>query len=409
MLCVTVFFAGLGSIIQKAGARFKSDEKALALVAKARQAIGGDAAIASVRSISIAGQTTRTLKVDGVEKSETGETEIALMLPDKMMKMVKIGRGDGTIDGDRQQMKQIEVVVVGNGDKTPREVTVTTDGGNATSGGEKRIVIKKGDGNEQVYTGAEADKIIAADAMGANAGATRRIIIRRPDGTTQELTGDEAEKVIARDGNGKVSVFTTKDGKTSVSNDHKLMIDRVGGGDMAAHHEAMKHNEMLRLTLSLLMTAPEGLDVNYQLGGESDVDGTACNIVVAEFGGQSFKIFLGKSSNLPVMMSYKGMRLPQIMKFRTNGAPKAGDESKDTVVFSRKLDGPIGEMADFSVKFTDYRSVGGVQLPYKWTQTIGGNLDETFDVTKYDLNPANIADKFKDQRVIIRMKKPETN
>ena len=65
--------------------------------------------------------------------------------------------------------------------------------------------------------------------------------------------------------------------------------------------------------------------------------------------------------------------------------------------------------AEFTVKFSDYRTVNGVQLPFKWTQTVGGEPDETFDVTSYEINPANIADKFKNQNVMVRMKKPENN
>ena len=56
------------------------------------------------------------------------------------------------------------------------------------------------------------------------------------------------------------------------------------------------------------------------------------------------------------------------------------------------------ETAEFQVKFSDYRSVNGVQLPFKWTQTVGGAEDETFDVTSYDINPANIAEKFNEPK-----------
>ena len=167
----------------------------------------------------------------------------------------------------------------------------------------------------------------------------------------------------------------------------------------------MKHNEMLRLTLGLLLTAPQGMDVNYTFGGESSVDGTACNIVNAEFAGTTFKLYLGQTSNLPVMMTYTGMRLP-VMVFKTKD-DKSGEQPKENVVVLRKADGPPAETAEFNVKFSDYHSVSGVQLPFKWTQTVGGAADETFDVTSYDINPANIADKFKDQKVMIRTKKAD--
>ena len=42
-----LFFAGLGSLVEKAGARFKSDERALVLLKQARLAIGGEQAVAN--------------------------------------------------------------------------------------------------------------------------------------------------------------------------------------------------------------------------------------------------------------------------------------------------------------------------------------------------------------------------
>lgn len=81
----------------------------------------------------------------------------------------------------------------------------------------------------------------------------------------------------------------------------------------------MKQNELLRLSLALLLTAPEGIDVNYTFAGESDIDGTAVNIVNAEFSGSSYKLFIGKSNNLPVAMSYRGMGAPKV--FTSGRAP----------------------------------------------------------------------------------------
>ena len=143
-----------------------------------------------------------------------------------------------------------------------------------------------------------------------------------------------------------------------------------------------------------------------ELGGEADVDGTACNIVIAEFGGTAYKIFLSRSSNLPVMMNYTGHQMPNVIKFKAE-APKGGDTPKDTMVFTRTMGVPASATAEYSVKFSDYRSVGGVQLPYKWTQTVGGNADETFDVTSYEINPENIAERFQNQKVMVRTVKAD--
>src|SRR5687767_12264006 len=98
ILCVSVFFLGLGALVEKTGAKFKSDARALELVSKARQALGGDSALNAVQSLRIVGQTTHTVKIEGVERTHQGETEIALQMPDKLMRMVKIGKDDGTSD-----------------------------------------------------------------------------------------------------------------------------------------------------------------------------------------------------------------------------------------------------------------------------------------------------------------------
>lgn len=395
ILFVAVFCIGLGALIDKAGATFKSDEKALALIQKARVAIGGDSAISSVQSMVIVGKTTRNFKIDGTDRNEQGETEIAMQFPDKLMKMVKIGDDRGTGEGMKMIDKQVDVVVAGS-DKSTMDVTVETGDNNVEP--VKKIVIKKPDGTVQEFTGEEADKIIAADGASAAKGV-KTIVIKRPDGSTKTYTGAEADKIAAQNGD-SAAVWTTKDGKT-VNVKENVILNRAGD-----HHGAMKQNELLRLTLSLLITAPQGMEVSYTYGGESSVDGTACNIVNATFAGSTFKLYLGQTSNLPVMMTYTGMKMPMMMKFKSEGAKSGEPKDKDHTVFLRKVDGPPMETAEFSVKFSDFRSVNGIQLPFKWTQTVGGTADETFDVTGYDINPANIADRFQHQKVKVRTATP---
>ena len=346
ILSVAVFFVGLGAIVEKADAKFKSDEKALEIVRKARMAIGGDAAIAEVRSLSIVGRTTHTFKTDGAERSEQGETEIAMQFPDKMMTMVKIGRGG---DGQPAMInKQVEVVEIGDTHDAAKLKIADESTANAAPDGTHRIVIKRHD-----ETGGGQDK----QPMRMENGDGQQIIV---------------EKEVAE-----------------------------------AHHTAARNNELLRLTLGLLLTAPQGVDVNYTFAGESDVDGTAVNIVNAEYGGTAYKLFIGKSSNLPVAMGYTGHQMPKIVKFtKDGGAP--GDLAKGDVMFTRKIDAEAATVERL-VKFSDYRSTGGVQLPYKWTTSVAGATTEVFDITSYDVNPANIAEKFSNQKTFVRTAKPVQN
>ncbi|MGH9818894.1 MAG: hypothetical protein ACRD43_01895, partial [Pyrinomonadaceae bacterium] len=232
-LFASVFFLGLGALVEKTGAKFKSDEKALALISAARQAIGGDSSIAGVQSLRIVGQTTQTSKVDGVDHTDQGETEIALQLPDKLMKTIKIGDGSG--EGGKIVTKQMDVVVVGG--ETKASMTVTDDGDQAPSDGVKKIIIKKGDGDVQ--------EINTTDG--------KKVIIHRVEGSDNVQFRVADPNAAPLDPNGK-----------------QMLLRTANGGEPHPY-------ELFRLSLSLLLSAPQGMDVNYTYGGESDVDGTACN------------------------------------------------------------------------------------------------------------------------------------
>ncbi len=170
-----------------------------------------------------------------------------------------------------------------------------------------------------------------------------------------------------------------------------------------------RQNELFRTTFALLLSAPENLNASYTYAGVESVDGNACDIILVEAGGSPFKLFINQSSHLPVKLSYKGA-IPMVFKFNKdeietgNGGQtknfiinKDGSQSEikdDKVrIITRKSDAPE-ELAEYQVKFSDYKSVNGVQLPHKWTQTVGGQPDQNVDVTSYEINPANIADKF---------------
>lgn len=200
---------------------------------------------------------------------------------------------------------------------------------------------------------------------------------------------------IVRD-NGGEKVVTNGDGTNVEAK--RVLIDKIAGA--GAFHQ----NELFRTTLALLLTQPQGVEVSYKYAGEGSVDGANCDIVEALANGSSIRLYLDKSSHLPVMMTYLAPK-PFMIKIKKEDAK--ADGNGDVKVFREKM--PAPELAEFQIKFSDYRSVGGVQLPHRWTQTIGGKEDETIEITAYDLNPANIADKFKEgqHKVFVRTAKPQ--
>lgn len=365
VLCTAVFFIGLGSLIEKTGAKFKSDEKALALIAATRQAIGGDANIKNVRSMTIIGNSTHTLEIDGATRSEQGGMEINFELPGKFNRMIRVGNPDSAAEFH----KDLDVMVMRKGGD-PADLKDLGDG-------EKRVFIfKKGDGTNEVED-------VKVDG-------NKRIIVRKDDGTAEELkSGDKNVVVLERRLNDDTAALKRADGKTVT-----FEKERFPGG-------AVRQNELFRTTFALLLSAPEGTDADYLYAGEGTVDGDSCDIIEVQSAGSSFKLYLDKSSHLPRMLSYMGMPMMKVVKLER----QPGDAPKDNVIFERKLD--KGNLVEHQVKFSDFRNVGGLQLPHRWSQSVAGNPSETIEISSYEINPANIAEKFKNQRVFVRTKKAE--
>jgi hypothetical protein len=380
--CVSMFFVLLGAMVDSVGAKFKSDAKALEIIAKARQAVGGDAALAEVRSLIIKGQTTHTMKIEGVDKIEQGQTEIVMQLPDKLMKKITIGEGEM---GEASAMKSHDVMIFRKGDGAIAE---GRDGEFTTSDG-KKIVIRKVEGGNAEFK-SENDKTftVTVDATGAKGGEN-----------VEEITTTDGKKVIVR------KIEGAGHGENVIHDGKEMKFKRVAGGEA---HEGMRQNELLRYTLSLLLSAPGGMDVSYTFVGEGNVEGVSVNTVDASFAGATFRMHFDKGTNLPVALVYTRHKMPNII-FRTtkDGAP-AEAVSKEMKVFTHKIDGP-GEMAEHLVRFADYRSVNGVQLPYKWTTSVAGQTTEVFDVTSFEVNPANIAERFDGQKIFVRTAKPVQN
>lgn len=337
ILSVSVFFVGIGGLINQVGAKFKSDERALEIIAQARQAIGGDAAIKTVKSLTIVGNTTHSFTIDGATKTEQGSVEINLQLPNHFSKTLKLGQENAGGEGENIVEKDVKILVREANGETADLRPDASDGSN------KRVV-----------------RIIKGDAA-----------------NTEEL-----KEGVSADG-------------------HKVFVNK----DVRFTEGAHRQNELFRTTFALLLSAPEGSDVSYTFVGEGSVDGSSCDIVQAQMSGDSaFKIYIDKSSHLPLMLTYQGMK-PMMFRFE-KGAAKT-EAGTDVRVISRRSDTATSELQEFQIKFSDYRSVGDVRLPYKWTQTVGGQVDQTTDIVSYVINPANIADKFTParQRVLLRSDK----
>ena len=406
-ICVSLTFVGIGTIAETVAGKLKSDEKALDIIRKARVAIGGDAAIGGVRSFIIKGQSSKTFSIDGTERTEQGETEIVFESPNRLFRMMKFGdqtaaAGPGIVE------KNVEVVVLtGDADGPHKMILEGKDGEIVSEDGTKVLVskIRTADGSNGEFKTEDGNKVFVRKIEGAEGGSgeTKVFVRRMADG--EQNTEDVDVKEIAT-ADGKKFTIVRKIGEpgeaASGEGAKRVAVARTLDGA----HGPKRDNELFRTMLSLLLTAPEGMDVEYTYAGETSVEGTAANAVLASFGGSNVKLYFDSSSNLPLAMSYVGHPSMVIMKMRRADPGAAPVSDKDVVKFERKLAGPDAQVEHF-VRFADYRSVNGLLLPYRWTTNVAGKQSEVFDVSSFDLNPANISERFKGDHVFVRTKAKE--
>ncbi len=199
------------------------------------------------------------------------------------------------------------------------------------------------------------------------------------------------------------------------------------GGGMGGGPDQAK-NDILRLSLGLLLTSPGAFPLEYAYAGEAQApDGKADVIDVKGPGTFAARLFLDQSSHHLLMLQYKGKDFRQMMRGGGRpggpGAGGAGGQGRPPGSLTReeleKL--PPGERAkkeaemkaardkrdaemretmaklpdvDYQWNFTDYKSVNGINLPHRISKGIAGETNEEWEISKYKLNQPIKADKF---------------
>ncbi len=210
----------------------------------------------------------------------------------------------------------------------------------------------------------------------------------------------------------------------------KIIRDMEGPevGQAMRHHE---QSEIARYMLGLLLTPPPSFNATYNYVGDGEVSGARADIIEAQgAGGFILKIYLDKTSHLPLMMSYRGFlpRIPLGHMAGTDG-PTGETEDKDVVIVRRPQEGEAGTTTaaphiiferkigdenapaagdkppftmrlpapvetEIQIRFSDFRAVGAMLLPHIMTQVVGGKVDTIWTVESYEINSPNISEKF---------------
>ncbi len=195
---------------------------------------------------------------------------------------------------------------------------------------------------------------------------------------------------------------------TSSSGSGGGMVFRMGGpgGQQATPEQmeaALKRSlqiEMARYLLALTLAAPDSFAVEFKYAGESEVEDAKADVLdVTGPNKFAIRIFFDKQSHLPLLLSYRGPK-PRIMTMTrpTGGASaKPEDIKKAREEAEKKLEAEAPaqrEEADFYIRLSDHKKVGGLLLPHKFTFLTDTEVSEEFEISKFQMNPQFKADRF---------------
>lgn len=374
---VSMFFIGVSGLLEGVSANLMKDDKSLELIRAARVAIGGEQNLAEVRSMTIKASTTNFFEKDGVQDVKQGGLEINFQMPGKFSKRVKFG-APGAETTDEIIGEDVDVIV-------------RKGEGSMVSDGKDVFVVKRGDGKNIEWISKDDADVEFSDG---------KIIVKKDDGTVEEIKVDGKNKARVHMDGGKTVELRDTDENTWVTDDGNKVVVRRDHAFGPRHGSS----EMLRTTMALLLTAPNEAGVTYKFLGEGNVDGYPSNIIEVGSNGGSFKLYLDASSNRPQMISYQA-RNHHVVHFE-------GKEDGKKILMKRHNKMAGGDMPasrTVEVKFSDYRAVGGLLLPHRWTETVNGKAMQNIDVTGYEINPADIETRFGsgghgEGKVVIRKK-----
>lgn len=146
--------------------------------------------------------------------------------------------------------------------------------------------------------------------------------------------------------------------------------------------------DLARLTVALLLRAPDSQPVDFSYGGQAEApDGKADVIDVSGREGNVFaaRLFLDSTTHRPLMLTYRGVAPRVVLQTRRaerGSAPPTAPRAQDAAPAATP------DVVDIEMFLDDYRPVGGVLLPHHITRAVAGEVTEELTFTAFALNPS---------------------
>jgi hypothetical protein len=128
-------------------------------------------------------------------------------------------------------------------------------------------------------------------------------------------------------------------------------------------------------------------------------DGTAHALEVKDARGQAVRLFVDEQTHMPLMLRYQEIR-PRLMLEGLGGrlggpGGRQGGGPPDPEEIRRRIEAQgLPQPSRIDLFLADFRSVGGVMLPHRLTQSADGEPFEEWTIEKARINPSIKADLF---------------
>lgn len=337
LLAVTLLSAlGVSAFAQAADGKAKAEQ----IIKQARAAIGDESKFKNLQSVTATGTSRQTMG----ERQMESEIQLDMMLPDKVMRTsnAMFGTTVNTLNGDAMWTDFTPAVGMGGGGGF-RMMGPGGPGGGPGGGGADSPMAK------YLQQGQRRDLLLFMVAMFLTAPPSAKLEYSYL-GEAPGPEGTKLDAINAKDANGfNVVLYFDQQAHQLIGIKYKAKQLRMGGGGRGPGGPGGGQGGQ-----------GQG---QRQGGGQPGQGGGQGNAQ----GGQP-----GQGGQRPEMTPEERERRMKEMMDNFEKAPEV----------------------DYSWSFSDYKSVGGFNLPHRLTRSQGGTPNEEWEISKYKINPKLTADKF---------------
>lgn len=178
------------------------------------------------------------------------------------------------------------------------------------------------------------------------------------------------------------------------------VVIRRAAPDSPAGRTALTQNsraELTRIWLGCLLNTSNAVPLEYSYAGEAEAaDGKADVLEAKNNEGFAARLFLDQKSHRLLMLTYLARKPRAVMTQTMSGPPSEAELQKriKEAEEQAKAQAPV----EFQLRFSDYREESGLTFPHQVTKSVGDEVSEEWQLTKFKLNPQLKPEKFEKKK-----------